>query len=43
MYRIKDPKPTLEFYTGVLGMTLLNKLDFPGQCCLFSALSSDQH
>eukprot|EP00128_Syssomonas_multiformis_P009985 Colp12_sorted_trinity150504_noHs@1217 len=29
MFRIKDPKPTLEFYTGVLGMTLIDKYDFP--------------
>lgn len=29
MYRIKDPKRTLPFYSEVLGMTLLVKLDFP--------------
>eukprot|EP00884_Botryococcus_braunii_P003240 jgi/Botrbrau1/12917/Bobra.0299s0025.6 len=29
MYRIKDPKVSLDFYTRVLGMRLLTKLDFP--------------
>ena len=29
MFRIRDPKPSLDFYTRVLGMRLLSKLDFP--------------
>ncbi|KAJ0810277.1 putative lactoylglutathione lyase [Helianthus annuus] len=29
MYRIKDPKVSLKFYSEVLGMSLLKKLEFP--------------
>ena len=29
MYRIKDPKASLDFYTRIMGLTLLNRLDFP--------------
>ncbi|KAB7498975.1 Lactoylglutathione lyase [Armadillidium nasatum] len=29
MFRIKDPKASLDFYSRVIGMRLLSKLDFP--------------
>ncbi|KAG0568257.1 hypothetical protein KC19_6G006800 [Ceratodon purpureus] len=29
MYRIRDPKPSLDFYSRILGMTLIKRIDFP--------------
>lgn len=29
MYRIRDPRLSLDFYTRILGFSLLEKLDFP--------------
>ena len=29
MLRIKDPSKTIPFYTDILGMTLIDTLDFP--------------
>ncbi|KAJ6309631.1 hypothetical protein OIU76_014552 [Salix suchowensis] len=29
MFRIKDPKVSLDFYSRILGMSLLKRLDFP--------------
>ena len=45
MLRIKSPKRSLEFYTGVMGMTLVKKLDFPKMefsLYFLAALSPDQ-
>ena len=30
MLRVKDPKKSLDFYTRIMGITLVRKNDFPG-------------
>lgn len=40
MIRIKDPKQSLDFYTRVLGMTLLAKLDFADMQVHWAGLGS---
>lgn len=45
MMRIKDPERTLKFYSEVLGMTLVKKLDFPAMeftLYFMAALSPEQ-
>ena len=34
MLRIKDPKKSLEFYSKVMGMRLVRKIDFPSMLSL---------
>ena len=44
MLRIKDPKATLDFYTRVMGMTLVKKLDFPaGKFSLYFLAAVDSN
>ncbi len=45
MFRIKDPKRTLAFYSDVLGMTLIKRFDFPDMeftLYFLAALSPDE-
>ena len=44
MLRIKNPEPTLDFYTRVMGMTLVKKLDFPaGKFSLYFLAAVDSN
>ncbi len=43
MLRIKDPKPSLDFYQNVLGMKLLGKYDFPKMEFTLYFLGYEQH
>ncbi|XP_071159924.1 lactoylglutathione lyase-like [Mytilus edulis] len=42
MMRIKDPKKSLEFYTNVMGMRLLKKMDFPAMTFSLYFMGYDQ-
>ncbi|KAK6295408.1 hypothetical protein J4Q44_G00346340 [Coregonus suidteri] len=41
MLRVKDPLKSLDFYTRIMGMTLLQKIDFPSMCFTLYFLESD--